>query len=939
MLQILQRFFSTNEGEIRRFTPIIDQINVLEEQAKKLKDKDFAKKTEEFRTRIKKSEKIELLLPEAFALVREASRRVTGLRHYDVQLMAAIALSEGKNAEQKTGEGKTLSAVPALYLNSLTGRSVHLVTVNDYLARRDAGWMGPIFHLLGVSVASMISERSFLYDPSFVDTEATDYRLAHLKPITRKEAYQADVVYGINSEYGFDYLRDNMAGNIANVVQRDFYFAIVDEVDSVLIDEARTPHIISQPDESPSERYYEYAKLVNKLSSETDYKIDEKLRTAHLTDHGIGKIEKLYGIANIYEKDFDTVYHLEAALKARTLFHREKEYIVRDEEVILVDEFTGRLLPGRRLSDGIHQAIEAKENVPIQRESKTLATVSLQNYFRMYEKLAGMTGTALTEAEEFKKIYKLDVIAIPTNNPVVRQDFPDAVYKTARAKLTAVAKSIEEAYKKGQPVLVGTTSIDKNEIISQLLTRKGIRHAVLNAKNHLREAEIIAEAGKKGAVTVATNMAGRGVDIILGGETPKLEDGRPKLGTAEWKAWQKAHDEVVKLGGLYVIGTERHESRRIDNQLRGRSGRQGDPGASRFFVGLDDDIMRIFGGDKIAGIMTRFNMPEDVPLEHSLVSRAIENAQVKVEKFNFDSRKHLVEYDDVLNKQREIIYRLRREILETGSVGEVSEVSRPKADQPMAERGEKNKKSTAENEKSDHKEIALREQVLERVDKSISMLVAMEANVQNATGEIGESNVKIVQSFATIIPFDDASQRQLVNQLEQHKTPDEKTDFLVRLAHDIYSKREESMGKETMRQIERFVMLSVIDNVWMNHLDAIDHLREGIRLQAYAQKDPLVEYKNEAYRMFERLLAAIDDEAAHQIYRIHVHDNSQPSGNQNAVENTPESEVSEDAKGVGRPSTPKASADSLVSSKKKLGRNDPCWCGSGKKWKRCHYPN
>ena len=934
MLQILQKFFNSNESELKRYIPVVEKINSLEEKTKKLKDKDFSLKTAEFRERIAKGESIESVLPEAFALVREAASRALGMRHYDVQLMAAMALSEGKIAEQKTGEGKTLSAVPALYLNSLTGKNVHLVTVNDYLARRDAGWMGPVFNLLGVSIASMISERSFLYDPEFEDVEATDPRLLHLRPITRKEAYQANVVYGINSEFGFDYLRDNMAGSMENVVQRDFYFAIVDEVDSVLIDEARTPHIISQPDEAPSAKYYEYAQLVDKLSSATDYKIDEKMRTAHLTDHGIGKIEKLYGVNNIYEKDFDTVYHLEAALKARTLFHKEKDYIVRDNQVILVDEFTGRLLPGRRLSEGLHQAIEAKENVPIQRESKTLATVSLQNYFRMYEKLAGMTGTALTEAEEFKKIYNLDVVVIPTNNPTKREDFADSVYKTSRAKLSAVAKSIEEAHKKGQPVLVGTTAIDKNEIISQILTRKGIKHHVLNAKNHVKEAEIIAEAGKKGAVTVATNMAGRGVDIILGGETPSA-----KQNSDEFKKWQKAHDDVLTLGGLYVIGTERHESRRIDNQLRGRSGRQGDPGTSRFFVALDDDIMRIFGGDRIAGIMTRFNMPEDVPLEHGLVSKAIENAQVKVEKFNFDNRKHLVEYDDVLNRQREIIYKLRREVLET---------SKSAAQTTAATDTKKKKEKTSVATELKNSQVALRDEIIARVERVISSLVAV--HMGEAGGNL-DGNEKIVQDFITVIPFDPDSQKQLVTQLEQQKSIEEKTEFLTSLARDMYKKREESMGEHVMPQLERFVMLSVIDNLWMTHLDSIDHLREGIRLQAYAQKDPLVEYKNQAFQMFEKLMWSIDDEVAHQIFKVHVHDHA-PSENPlpaTAVMNTPESEVSEDAlkraeikrrtaaQEITQKSKP-SNLSSLDSSSKKLSRNDPCWCGSGKKWKKCHYP-
>jgi preprotein translocase subunit SecA len=742
----------------------------------------------------------------------------------------------------------------------------------------------------------MISEESFVYDPKFANKEAHDERLVHLKPITRKEAYEADVVYGINSEFGFDYLRDNMAQDAQSLVQRGFYYAIVDEVDSVLIDEARTPHIISAPDEAPAQKYYEYAKLIDKLNPEIDYKIDEKLRTAHLTDHGIGKIEKIYGISNIYEKDFDTVYHLEAALKARTLFHKEKDYIVKDNEVILVDEFTGRLMVGRRLSEGLHQAIEAKENVPIQRESKTLATVSLQNYFRMYERLAGMTGTAVTEAEEFHKIYKLDVVVIPTHRPMIREDKSDAIYKTAPAKYTAVAIEIEKAHAKGQPVLVGTTSIEKNEIVSELLKRKGIKHEVLNAKNHEREAEIIAKAGEKGAVTVATNMAGRGVDIILGGEPPKDAKGL--------KDWEKKHQEVLDAGGLYVIGTERHESRRIDNQLRGRSGRQGDPGLSQFFVGLDDDIMRLFGGDTISGLMTRFNMPENVPLQHPLVSRAIEQAQIKVEGYNFDIRKHLVEYDDVLNKQREIIYSRRKKALETEA-------------------------------KSDD----LKQEILEKIHSSITAIVTMYA-MGSAEGSPIE---QIIEKFSTIIPFDENSLKQISVQLEQISSMEEKINFLSKLADDIYETKEKQMGAELMRQVEKFVILSVIDNLWIDHLDAVENLRQGIGLRGYGQKDPLVEYKNEAYKMFEQLINAIDDEVVHRIYKIqvqappdmpheHQHITTQPAGGNASAE------VSTNAQKPSVTSSP-------TGVNKKLGRNDPCWCGAKKpdgtpkKYKQCHYPN
>ncbi|MCL4417196.1 MAG: preprotein translocase subunit SecA [Patescibacteria group bacterium] len=900
----ISKFFDSNEKEIQKLKPIVLEINSFEEKIKKFKDKDFSKKTLELKERIKNGESLDLILPEAFALAREAARRTIGQRHFDVQLMAGITLANGKIVEQKTGEGKTLSAVPALYLNSLTGKSVHLVTVNDYLARRDAGWMGQVFNLLGVSVSSIISEQSFLFDPNHKEKSAWDFRLLHLRPITRKEAYKADIVYGINSEFGFDYLRDNMAPNISQVVQRGFYYAIVDEVDSVLIDEARTPHIISAPEEEPTQKYVEYANLVRKLTPDIDYKIDEKLRTAHLTEHGILKIEKMYGIQNIYEKDFDTVYHLEASLKAMTLFTKEKDYIVKDDQVILVDEFTGRLMEGRRLSEGLHQAIEAKEGVTIQRESKTLATVSLQNYFRMYEKLAGMTGTAVTEAEEFHKIYKLDVVVIPTNKTMIRKDESDAIYKTGRAKLSAVASDIEEAYKKGQPVLIGTTSINKNEIISELLRRRGIKHEVLNAKNHLREAEIIAAAGKKGAVTVATNMAGRGVDIILGGDSPKSEDGTEKRETEEWKKWEKKHNEVKSLGGLYVIGTERHESRRIDNQLRGRSGRQGDPGKSRFFVGLDDEIMRLFGGDKIAGLMTRFNMPEDVPLQHPIVSRAIEQAQVKVEGFNFDIRKHLVEYDDVLNKQREIIYKNRREILEAG-----------------------------ENEK----DPVLKNEILEKASGSIANIVNIQSaeSIQENQEPLPE---KIVEEFSTIIPFDQNSQIQLTKQMEQTSSIEGRIGFLTTIAKDIYEKREEQLGKEVMREVERFVMLSVIDNLWTDHLDAIENLRQGIGLRGYGQRDPLVEYKNEAFKMFDQLISTIDDEIVHRIYKIQVQQAPHVEAPKNVI--TKAAGESDDQPQKQKPVVNnRSSINDQSGQKHKLGRNDPCWCGSGKKYKKCHYPN
>ncbi len=933
MFKFLTRFLDSNEKQLNKLQATVDRINSLEPDVHKLKEKDFPKKTEELKVRLRDRETLDDILPEAYALVREAARRTIGERHFDAQLMGGIVLHQGKVAEQKTGEGKTLTASLALYLNSLSGRGVHLVTVNDYLARVGAGWMGPVYQLLGVSVSSLIHDQSFIYDTEYDDKNAQDWRLRHLKSISRKVAYKADITYGINSEFGFDYLRDNMVSDISQTTQREYHYAIVDEVDSVLIDEARTPHIISAPDTEPTRKYVDIARLVERLNPEVDFVVDEKLHTAHLSEHGITKVEKILGIPNLYEKDFHTVHLIEAALKARTLFHREKDYIVRDNQVIIVDEFTGRLLQGRRYSEGLHQAIEAKEGVTIQQESKTLATVSLQNYFRMYQQLAGMTGTAATEAEEFHKIYNLDVVTIPTHRPMIRKDHADVVYKTVRAKYAAIAKEVEELFKKGQPVLVGTTSIEKNEIISDLLRRKGIPHQVLNAKNHVKEALIISQAGNKGAVTVATNMAGRGVDIILGGAVPVKEENEYKK---LFSKWEKAHEEVVKLGGLHVIGTERHESRRIDNQLRGRAGRQGDPGSSRFFVSLEDDIMRLFGGEQVAKLMTFFNLPEDVPLEHGMVSKAIEQAQIKVEGFHFDSRKHLVEYDDVLNKQREIIYKRRRNALEGGN---------------------------------------LKDKMIEAISQEISQIVGMYAPEK---GEIERE--KIITEFVSLIPFDEPSQKQLVAQLNQMHSAAEISEFLNKLASDLYVQREKQFSEEVVRQIERWVTLSTIDNLWMDHLTVIDDLREGIGLRGYAQRDPLVEYKNEAFSMFERLVTQIDYDITRRIYRANV----QLAPGQTVPE-TPKLQPVIQAvppppvptgdkdllgsllggKGKTQPAVyqPTASPDLLSSLlkqdsklvqaanyqvtnrqqqgaqpvvKKKMGRNDPCWCGSGKKWKKCH---
>jgi preprotein translocase subunit SecA len=791
----------------------------------------------------------------------------------------------------KTGEGKTLVATLPLYLNALAGKGAHLVTVNDYLARRDAEWMGPIYHFLGLSVGAINHEKSFVFDPNpqtreeeqeavKMDPEASLSPEAEglgvgkfLREVSRKEAYAADITYGTNNEFGFDYLRDNMATDLAEMVQRPLYYAIVDEVDSILIDEARTPLIISAPSEEATEKYYQFAALVDRLVRDTDYIIDEKVRAASLTEIGIAKVERMLGVTNLYERDFETVHHIEEALKAKTLYNKDKDYVVKDGEVIIVDEFTGRMLPGRRYSEGLHQAIEAKEGVTIQRESRTLATISFQNLFRLYEKLAGMTGTAATSAEEFHKVYKLDVVVIPTNEPMIRKDYPDAVYKTEKAKWQAVAREVDEKHKAGQPILLGTTSIEKNELISDLLKRKGIPHEVLNAKNHEREAQIIAKAGQLGAVTVATNMAGRGVDIKLG-------------------------EGVVELGGLHVIGTERHEARRIDNQLRGRAGRQGDPGSSRFFVSLQDDIMRLFGGDTVAKIMETLKIPEDIPIENPMVSKALESAQSKVEGNNFDIRKRLVEYDDVLNKQREIIYGLRRQILELGTP------------------------NTADGETAAAK---LREMVMEKIEKEIENIIAL---AQTETKQIDYD--RLASEFFTIIPFDETSQKKIREEIEKEGDAEKIKELFSKLTNQIYEAREKQLGPEISRQIEKLVLLGTIDSLWTNHLEDIDYLREGIGLRGYAARDPLVEYKAEAFKMFEDLMRSIDFEVVHRIFKIQI----APQGQRPAQAQQPTQTSTSAAETITSSSATTDQAP-IPEHKKKIGRNDPCPCGSGLKWKKC----
>lgn len=883
MLNFLTKLFDGNARQLESLQPVVAQVNAFEDSIKKLKDKELPGKTAEFKKRLEDGETLDDILPEALAVIRDAIRRTTGERAYDVQLLAALSLYHGRIAEQKTGEGKTLSATLATYVRALTGRGVHVVTVNDYLARRDAGWYGRAHLLLGLSVGVIYSgmgdQPGGLLDLKHVDTTEEDERLQHFRPVPRQESYAADVTYGTNNEFGFDYLRDNMVHSLKDKVQRGHYYAIVDEVDSILIDEARTPLIISAPGGEPTSKYVEYAKLVTTLTRDTDYDVDEKLKTATLTDYGIRRLEQRIGVKNLYEESYETVHHVEQALKAASLFERDRDYVVKDGQVIIVDEHTGRMMYGRRFSDGLHQAIEAKEGVTVQQESRTLATISLQNYFRMYEHLSGMTGTASTEGEEFKKIYNLDVAVIPTHRPVARVDHSDLIYKTTRAKLAAIARDVEELHAKGTPVLIGTKSIDNNQIISKYLKRKNLPHQVLNAKNHESEAKIIADAGRYGAITVATNIAGRGVDIVLGGS---------KLGR-DLKEWQKEHDKVVAVGGLHVVGTERHDSRRIDNQLRGRSGRQGDPGSSRFYVSLEDDLMRIFGGDKIASIMTMLKIPEDEAIEHAMVSKSLESAQVKVEGFYFDMRKRVVDYDDVMNKHRQVIYQLRDKLL-----------------------------ADAEGNPE-----ALKKRVLDLVKEEIELLVGSRVTEGITAKELDA----IVKEFITIIPFDDASQTHLVKELGKTKDPATIIKSLTSIAEDTYESREKGIGAPVTREIEKFVYLTTLDEKWMDHLDNMESLRDGIGLRGYAQRDPLVEYQQEAYGMFERLIGTIESGVVKKIYRLNPASPavaSAEAGGHNVILRK------DDVVGAGS-SRPSAPIKKIVSSGKPaphVGRNDPCPCGA-----------
>ena len=881
MLNFLHSILNPNQVTVDKLRKIVDQVNLLESEIKKLNDDEFAPRILAIKKEIKDGKTLDDVLAEVFALTREAAQRTLGLRPYDVQLMSSIVFHQGNISEQKTGEGKTLSAVSAMVLNALTEEGAHLVTVNDYLARRDAGWMGPVYHLLGLSVGCIFSGQGDLpaavYDPEYKDTSHNDLRLQHLRPVSRKEAYLCDITYGTNNEFGFDYLRDNMVRSTEQLTQRGHHFAIVDEVDSILIDEARTPLIISSPAMEATDKYYRFSDLIKSLSPDTDFEVDEKQRTATLSDHGLRKVEKILNVENLYQQDYDTLHHLEQALKANTLFIKDRDYIVKDDEVIIVDDHTGRLMYGRRYSDGLHQAIEAKEGVKIQQESRTLATVSLQNYFRLYKKLAGMTGTAATEAEEFKKIYDLDVVIIPTNKPVKRQDFPDVVYKTQRAKFGALVTEVAERVAAGQPVLIGTKSIDQNDVVSQYLRKKNIRHQVLNAKNHEQEASIIAEAGRLGAVTVATNIAGRGVDIVLGGDP----QGRKK------EEWQVEADKVRAAGGLHIIGAVRHESRRIDNQLRGRSGRQGDPGSSRFYISLEDDIMRIFGGDQVSRLMDFLKVPEDQPLEAGMVTRAIETAQTKVESFYFDQRKHLVDYDDVMNRQRQIFYKRRFNIL------------------------------TSDGD-------SLSSQIDTDLQKEIEYLSATYV----ASGVTKTEADLIIKDFQSILPLDPRS-ASLVESSLVGGTEESIQNTLGQIVKQARAEQIKRFGDDNLHQVERLILLDSYDELWMNHLDAIDNLRDGINLRGYAQRDPLVEYKQESFSLFESLLNRIDSTVARRIFRVQALSPEQMAMMQQSQKQiaTKDEDPQEDKK-----------KKPAVNVHQEIGRNDPCWCGSGKKWKKCHYP-
>jgi len=875
MFKFLSGLGDSNEKVLKRLQSVVDRINGLEPEFEKLSDAELRAKTDEFKSRLKEGRSLDDILPEAFAAVREAAKRTIGQRHFDVQLLGGIVLHQGRIAEMKTGEGKTLVATLPLYLNSLTGKGCHLATVNDYLARRDPYWMGPIYHALGVSVASIYPMQSpddrapsRLYDP---EHDSEDNRWRHFRPISRQEAYQADITYGTSSEFGFDYLRDNMVVDLSQCVQPPLNYAIVDEVDNLLVDEARTPLIISAPAEESAQRYQNFARLVPRLRQEADYTIDEKSRSVSLTDAGISNLEKMLSregllkAPDLYDQaNHSLMRYLDSALKAHVLYKRDRDYVVKDGEVIIVDEFTGRLMYGRRYSEGLHQAIEAKEHVKVQRESMTFATITIQNYFRMYGKLAGMTGTALTEAEEFHKIYKLEVVVIPTHRPMVRNDHTDLIYRSEEGKFRAVVAEVKRLHGLGCPVLIGTVSVEKSEYLSDLLKKQGVPCQVLNAKQHEQEAGIIARAGEVGAVTVATNMAGRGVDIVLGGSP---DGGSEPEG-------QEQHNKVLELGGLYIVGTEHHEARRIDNQLRGRAGRQGDPGNTRFYVSLEDDIIRRFGGDRVRGFMEWAGMGEDAPIENVMVTRMINDVQKRVEGYHFDIRKHLVEYDDVINKHREIIYGERRKILSGAD---------------------------------------LKANMLSMIEDEVRATVA--AHIPDERG-IDQDMDSLVTEVATIFPLPAGFKAGDLAELR----PGQVADRFVEQALAVYEEREKEIGADKMRVLERLLMLRIIDSLWVEHLTMMEYMRQGIGLQAMAQRDPLVAYKREGHTQFQNLMSSIQHELVHTIYHVKIQQ-----------QEAPQSEPSPMAQASGRSS----GKQPVKVGSKKIGRNDPCPCGSGKKYKHC----
>ena len=873
---------SKNERELRRIQPLVDKISQLEPNISPLSDDQLRAKTSEFKGRVERGESIEEILPEAFAVVRETAKRTLGERHYDVQLIGGIVLHEGKIAEMATGEGKTLVSTLPAYLNALKGEGVHIVTVNDYLAKRDSEWMGVIYQFLGLSVGVILHE---------------------LNDQERKKAYHCDITYGTNNEFGFDYLRDNMKFTLEDYVQRDLNYAVVDEVDSILIDEARTPLIISGPAEESTDKYYKINRIIPSLKQGKDYQLEEKSHTAFLTEEGVAHVEKLIHVENLYDpRNIETLHHVNQALRAHTLFKRDVDYMVKDGQVIIVDEFTGRLMPGRRWSDGLHQAVEAKENVKIENENQTLATITFQNYFRMYKKLAGMTGTADTEAAEFRKIYNLDVMVIPTNMPLMRTHYADVIYKTEDEKFRAVVKEIKELYQSERPVLVGTISIEKSERLSQLLKKQGIPHNVLNAKHHEKEAEIIAQAGRAGAVTISTNMAGRGTDILLGGNPKSLAktflDEEPTEETMK-KAHQKAlgivqkeKEKVIQVGGLHVLGTERHEARRIDNQLRGRSGRQGDPGSSRFYLSLEDDLLRIFGSERISNIMGRLGIEEDQPIEHGLVTKAIESAQRKVEAHNFEIRKHLLEYDNVMNKQREVIYSQRREVL-----------------------GSEDLKDT----------------VMEMIEEQSEGLVDF------YTDEKEHSEDWDLKALRDAV-YKQFSFKWSVTPVEENGIKrDQLKEMIVQNAKDVYQKKEEEFGSPMLRYLEKVIMLQSIDYHWKDHLLAIDQLKEGIGLRGYGQKDPRIEYQKEAYQMFLEMLDRIKKDTVEKLFAIQIAKEQEMKEVKMERKQTfvmSRGEAAQDGGGK----TEDGKGVTVRRDGKKVGRNDPCPCGSGKKYKRCCLP-